>query len=229
MRSMVSTLTRPFTVLVEGNIGSGKSTFLEHFQRYKNVAIYPEPIHEWRNLNGHNLLAKMYEDPKKWSFSFQTYVQLTMMQQHSAKPPRSATIKVMERSTYSARYCFVEKLHRDGLISGPAVSVYDEWFKWLRKNTNLNADLIVYLRTDPEVVYERILNRNRAEEKCMGYEYVVDLHKLHEEWLIERRTFELPAPVLIIDGNLNKLRIDDEFERCENYIFDKTLLKKATA
>ena len=27
---------RPFTVAVEGNIGSGKSTFLEHFEQYSS-------------------------------------------------------------------------------------------------------------------------------------------------------------------------------------------------
>ena len=45
---------------------------------------------------GTNLLQLMYEDPKRWSLMFQTYVQLTMLQQHtktSAKP-----IHIMERS-----------------------------------------------------------------------------------------------------------------------------------
>ena len=31
-----SSSDRPFTVLVEGNIGSGKSTFLEHFNKFQD-------------------------------------------------------------------------------------------------------------------------------------------------------------------------------------------------
>ena len=55
---------RPFTVMVEGNIGSGKSTYLRHFTKFSdNVEVVMEPVEKWRNLNSHNLLQMMYEDP----------------------------------------------------------------------------------------------------------------------------------------------------------------------
>ena len=91
---------RPFTVVVEGNIGSGKTTFLQHFNKFsEEVEILAEPVDKWRNANGHNLLQIMYEDPHRWdiiitmllvimllfrwSLAFQTYVQLTMVQNHT--------------------------------------------------------------------------------------------------------------------------------------------------
>lgn len=49
---------RPFTVIVEGNVGSGKTTFLEHFRKYPEVCVLAEPVETWRDLNGHNLLVK---------------------------------------------------------------------------------------------------------------------------------------------------------------------------
>ena len=89
--------TRPYTVVVEGNIGSGKTTFIKSFEKYHDqVEVCPEPVDRWRNLQGHNLLQKMYEDPKRWSLLLQTYVQLTMVQEHSK--PVKAPIKIMERS-----------------------------------------------------------------------------------------------------------------------------------
>lgn len=48
---------RQFTVVVEGNIGSGKTTFLNHFQSYENVSILTEPIDLWKNCSGSNLLV----------------------------------------------------------------------------------------------------------------------------------------------------------------------------
>jgi len=76
--------TRPFTVVVEGNIGSGKTTFLEHFKKFsEEVEILAEPVEKWRNAKGHNLLQMMYENPSRWSLTFQTYVQLTMLQNHT--------------------------------------------------------------------------------------------------------------------------------------------------
>lgn len=137
-------IMRPFTVIVEGNIGSGKTRFLNHFKKYDNVCICPEPIKEWQNCNGHNLLKYLYEDLSKWSFTFQSYVQLTMLKQHTLLTDKP--IKLMERSIYSARYCFVEKMAKDGLITKPSASVIDEWFKWIIKNKNANVDLIGKLK-----------------------------------------------------------------------------------
>jgi len=72
---------RPYTVVVEGNIGSGKTTFLEPFAKNHSdiVEVLSEPVEMWRNCQGHNLLKMMYDDPKKNSFQFQSYVQVTIL------------------------------------------------------------------------------------------------------------------------------------------------------
>lgn len=56
---MSATNSKPFTVLVEGNIGSGKTTFLEHFQQFEDITLLTEPVEEWRNLRGWNLLVSL--------------------------------------------------------------------------------------------------------------------------------------------------------------------------
>lgn len=44
---------RPFTIVVEGNIGSGKTTFLNEFKDMENeLEIMPEPVDKWRNCQG---------------------------------------------------------------------------------------------------------------------------------------------------------------------------------
>lgn len=50
---------KPFTVFVEGNIGSGKTTFLNHFAR-PDVDLLSEPVDMWRNVEGHNLLVSIF-------------------------------------------------------------------------------------------------------------------------------------------------------------------------
>lgn len=47
----------PFTICIEGNIGSGKTTFLNHFQNFNNATILQEPVDLWRNVAGVNLLV----------------------------------------------------------------------------------------------------------------------------------------------------------------------------
>ncbi|XP_030754055.1 deoxynucleoside kinase-like [Sitophilus oryzae] len=212
-------LNRPFTVGVEGNIGSGKTTFLEHFKNHEDVHISAEPVDRWRNLNGHNLLGLLYQDPQKWSFTFQSYVQLTMLQNHLNKIEKP--VNLMERSIFSARYCFVEKLSRDGILSPPSVAVIDSWFHWITTKMNVDVDLIVYLRTSPEVVYQRILKRNRPEEISISLDYIKSLHELHEDWLYHKRLHKCPAPVLIVDADLDKTKIKKEYQRWEPNILNK--------
>ncbi|XP_031639136.1 deoxynucleoside kinase-like, partial [Contarinia nasturtii] len=99
---------RPFTVLIEGNIGVGKSTFLQYFKQYETVEVIPEPVDAWQNLNGSNMLDLVYKNTEKWAFPFQSYTMLLMLENH-LKPTEKA-IKIMERSLFSAKHCFIEVL-----------------------------------------------------------------------------------------------------------------------
>ncbi|CAG9831997.1 unnamed protein product [Diabrotica balteata] len=211
--------SRPFTVVVEGNVGSGKTTFLEHFNKNENVAVFAEPIDMWRNCSGYNLLDLMYKDPKKWSFTFQSYVQLTMLGLHQKKIHQP--VKLMERSLYSARYCFVEKMSRDGLMPPASVAVIDEWFKYITATDEAQIDLIVYLRTSPDIAYERILKRNRSEEKTVAFEYIKALHDIHEDWLYNKTLHNCKAPVIVLNADLDRSVIEEEYEKYEPHILNK--------
>lgn len=53
---------QPFTVFIEGNIGAGKTTFLNHFRKYDDVCLHAEPVEKWRNVKGINLLVSCLYD-----------------------------------------------------------------------------------------------------------------------------------------------------------------------
>lgn len=207
---------RPFNVIVEGNIGSGKTTLLEHFKKYEDVSVQAEPLEQWTNFNGHNLLALMYKDAQKWSFSFESYVLLTMMQQH--QHPTNRAVRLMERSLFSAKYIFVEKMHRDGNIPDASAAVLDEMFKFLNEQKPPQVDLIVYLRATPEVVHERMVKRNRDGENSVSLNYLQDLHEMHEDWLVRKTLGHCPAPVLVMNADLDKAQIANEYKKYEGDI-----------
>ncbi len=54
------------------------------------------------DLKGHNLLGKLYEDPDRWSYQFQSYVQLTRLQ--ILREPATKRVKVVERSLQNNRF-----------------------------------------------------------------------------------------------------------------------------
>jgi deoxyadenosine/deoxycytidine kinase len=173
-----------YTILAEGNIAAGKSTFLKIIESdLKNLAsIDYEPLNKWTNFKGCNLLNKLYEDPYKYSFQFQTYVQLTMaeIQFNSSEKP----IRIIERSLFSRRYVFIEALKVLKHISVDEYNILIEWFKFLSdKLQPINE--IVYLWTDPAIAHQRLLNRARHEEGTVSLEYLELIHSLHEQWLIK--------------------------------------------
>ncbi|KAK9306100.1 hypothetical protein QLX08_003152 [Tetragonisca angustula] len=209
---------RPFTVCIEGNIGSGKTTFLSHFKQFDNTTVLQEPVELWRNVAGTNLLELMYTDTKRYSFLFQSYVQLTMLQLHTYKS--AMPYKIMERSVFSAR-CFIENMKRTKLLEDVEVVVLEDWYDWCIQNANIVTDLIVYLRTSPDVVYNRMKTRARKEENSVSLEYLRQLHNIHDEWLYDQTLFNLPAPVLTIDGNKSLEEMVIQFENCKNLIFNR--------
>lgn len=211
--------SKGFTVTVEGNIGSGKSTFLQYFKNFPEVDIVPEPVNKWKDVNGYNTLEMMYKDASRWSLAFQSYVQLTMSDGH--RKDRHKPLKLMERSIYSARYCFVENLKRQNLMAEVDYCILSEFYKWILNHEDTDIDLIVYLRADPKVCQERIRKRNRHEEKDVPLEYLQSLHGLHEDWLMHQKQFELPAPVIVIEANDDISKLYPKFQQCKEDIFSK--------
>lgn len=211
---------RPFTVCIEGNIGSGKTTFLSHFKQYNNATVLQEPVELWRNVAGTNLLELMYKDPSRYAFLFQSYVQLTMLQLHTCKT--HTPYKIMERSVFSARL-FIENMKRKMMLHDVEVVVLEEWYDWCIKSANIETDLIVYLRTSPEIVHQRMRIRARKEENAVSLEYLKQIHEVHDEWLLYQTLFSLPAPVIILDGNKTIEEMVQEFNKCKDEIFGRKM------
>jgi len=210
---------RPFVVSIEGNIGSGKSTMLKYFEKFQDVELVPEPVAEWCDVGGHNLLGKLYEDPKRWSFQFQSYVQLTRLQ--LLKKQTDCSVKIIERSIQNNRFCFLENARREGSLSGAELEVLIEWYKWLDTHLGIPLDLIVYLRTSPQVAYDRLRERGRKEESGVPMQFIEGLHQSYEDWLIHQSQGNLPAPLLILDADQGIEKMLETYEKFTDEIRGK--------
>lgn len=203
--------SREKLIFVEGNIGAGKTTLMKFFAKFDNVEVIYEPLDQWSDLNGSNLLQLMYSEPNKWAFSFQNYVLLTYLKIHF-KP--TTKLRIIERSIYSARNCFMENLFQKKAIKKEQYDIMQEWYNFIEQNFNLAPDLIIYLNTNPENAFYRCVNRNRTEEQQLDFNHFRDLHMHYENWLSNNNNF----PVLVLNGNVERDLMEKEYEKCLKHL-----------
>lgn len=196
---------KKYTVVVEGNIGSGKSTLLKSLGKLDNIEVFPEPIEKWKNCEGINLLNQLYENKKKYSYSFQKYVFETMREIHLTKSNKP--IKIMERSLFSAGEIFTKQLFQSESITDIQFNELTEMYKSIISRDNIKLDLIIYIRTSPEISFSRIKSRGRMEETNVSLQFIREIHDLHEIFIKNINT-----DTIIVDGNRNKLEVLEEIK-----------------
>ena len=182
-------------ILFEGNIAAGKSTVGRRLAASELFAFVEEPVGAWQGEFEENLLDLFYRDTNRWAFTFQlaafttrakTWTEVLAMTDH-----RNV---VLERSIYCDRYVFAKNCYQSGLMKKTEWQLYCKLWDWLESNWCAEPDKIVYLRTPAEVCLERIEARGRAEETTIPIEYLRDLERLHDEWLVDN------PKTVVIDG-----------------------------
>jgi len=181
-------------ISIEGNIGTGKSTFVEILKlacNDKNIVFLKEPVDQWLSLidsDGENILGKFYGDQTRWSYTFQMNAFITRCKliMDTIKSHDKDTVIVMERSVLTDRHVFATLLKETGKISQMEWALYDQWFNWLTVEfKDVIPDIFFYLKADSNVSFERMRLRGRGEEKQIPIEYLESVSIKHDKWLIE--------------------------------------------
>ncbi|CAG08471.1 unnamed protein product, partial [Tetraodon nigroviridis] len=216
-------------VSIEGNIAVGKSTFGRLLQSAcPDWEVMTEPVSMWQNIGTgsskdphgppqtvSNLLQMMYQDPQRWSYTFQTYACMSRVKTQLQPPPahllasEGSPVQVYERSVYSDRYIFALNMFELGCIGPTEWAIYQDWHSLLVEEFGHRLELegIIYLRAPPETCLQRLRQRGRAEEEGVKLDYLETLHLQHERWLLEKSTevhFDKlrQVPVLQLDASV---------------------------
>jgi deoxyadenosine/deoxycytidine kinase len=172
-------------IVIDGNIGSGKTTQLNILSKLGYV-VHCEPIHEWP-------LKLFYEDKERWAFLLQMTILKSFLEKDGL---------VWERSPESSREVFWKMLKG----SPEEESVY----RYFYEKYSWTPDIHVYIRTDPEVCLQRILSRHQDGDVSIDVEYLATVHRYYEEYISTKS-----GHVHIIDGNSSSPEeIHKEILRC---------------
>jgi thymidine kinase len=156
-------------ITLDGNIGCYKTSILNYFHKNYKTPVDLEPVDNWSEY-----LKNMYNtENSTYNFQIRVWLDRCWIQE------KSNTIILMERSPYFIKNVFVEKAYEDESIS-------EEEYKnilTLHKTTDKlwEAAGYVYLRSNPEICFNRIKKRGREAEKNIKIEYIKRIHELHEK------------------------------------------------
>ena len=205
---------------IEGNIGSGKSTLVnllkKEFEQISNIKVHfvDEPVSEWESIqseDGKNMIELFYSDPKKYAFSFQIMAYISRLALlHEAILLYPNDIIITERCLLTDYYVFAKLLHENKDMLDVELKIYQKWFYYFQQKIEVTG--FIYIRTDPELAYERCLKRARLGE-TIQLDYLKKCHEKHDEWFSQEN-----RSILMIDNN--ELDPEDSIWDIHDYISD---------
>jgi deoxyadenosine/deoxycytidine kinase len=210
-------------ILLEGNIGAGKSTVGNSLKASGIFDFIEEPVEAWQTGFASNLLDMFYSDMKRWAFTFQITAFITRAktwQEVLALTDHSRV--VLERSIFTDRYVFATNSYRIGGMTDVEWQVYCGLWEFLVSNYCVDPDCILYYRTPAEVCVERMRVRGRHEESGVTLEYLKQLEGLHDEWLLEH------PRAITIDGR-RLWTADEVWELARPYLEPADVVSVATS
>jgi len=190
-----------FNVVIDGSIGSGKTTVLLNLKKILDPNLYhfyEENVSSWME---EGWLQKYYSNIPKYAASFQTRVLLSHIEQRQNIKSKDV-VNIFERSGITTVNIFSKMLVEDGILDQLEMDLHKQILDTFNYE---KPDLLIYLNTNPELSYERLLKRSRNGEIGITLDYLKKLGSIYE-----REKFGLARKVVIIDGNNSEDKIIEE-------------------
>ena len=192
-------------ISIDGNIGSGKSTFVEmlknHYsilenQKSLNICFLEEPVEQWGKIkdeNNKSIIECFYANPDKYAFSFQMMAYISRLSLLKKAYNEDYDIIFTERCLLTDKNVFCKMLYDDKKINEIDYQIYNKWFdEFIDIFPKIDY---IYIKTTPETANLRIIKRKRSGE-IIPLEYLQKCSDYHDTWLKDENK-------LVIDGNID--------------------------
>ncbi len=196
-------------IIVDGVVGSGKTTFMNLLKEELSLPGFEEPVAD------NPLLEKFYHDRKRYSFPLQVFF-LNRRFRMLKDAGENLTASVMDRSIYGD-VIFAKLLHEGGDMEKDEFDLYQELLVNMLDHIE-SPKLMIYLKCDVDTAIRRIEKRGRDYEQIVERDYWERLNKEYEAYFKEYNLSKL----LVIDVKNYDL-LENEKDRKE--VMD--LVKKA--
>jgi deoxyadenosine/deoxycytidine kinase len=193
-------------ICIEGNIGTGKTTFCKLLSQDFNCELILE------QFTDNPFLPMFYKDPSRYAFP----VELFFMSERYKQLQETLVNKGMFKEIYLSDYFF----RKTALFAQKNLNE-EEYRLFLRFFEILNQlfpepDLLVYLHRSVDKLYEQIKLRNRSIERDLQKQYLENIQNSYFEYFRSETRY----PVLIIDiEHLDFENNLEHYQQLKNLIF----------
>jgi deoxyadenosine/deoxycytidine kinase len=180
-------------IIIEGQIGVGKTTMGELLEQRLAIALY----RELQRPETHTLLDRFYADQRRWAFTLQ--VHFLNERFRMIKEIRRAGGGALDRSIYGD-HIFADVLREDGAMGAEEYTTYERLLDNMLEHVD-PPDLLVYLDCSVDTAIERIRRRDRGLEAGIPRDYLERLNRRYLAWFED---YEL-SPKIRIDTDAEPL------------------------
>ena len=193
-------------VVIEGNIGAGKTTLATRISEEFNARLILE------HFADNPFLPKFYSDPEKYSFP----LELSFLASRYKQLKEELVPQDLFRAFTIADYYFMKSLvFAASTLKGDEYNLYRQIF-YIIYGSLPKPDIFVYLHLSPERLLQNIEKRGRNYEKSITREY---LQKIQESYF----TFFRQNPdnkFLVIDiENIDFVANESHYRKVVDTIF----------
>jgi deoxyadenosine/deoxycytidine kinase len=193
-------------VVIEGNIGAGKTTLATRIAEKFNARLILE------HFADNPFLPKFYDDPEKYSFP----LELSFLACRYKQLKEELVPQDLFKAFTVADYYFMKSLiFASSTLKGDEYNLYRQIF-YIIYGSLPKPDIFVYLHLSPEKLLQNIEKRGRSYEKSITKDY---LQKIQESYF----TFFRQNPenkYLVIDiNNIDFVADKSHFSKVVDTIF----------
>jgi deoxyadenosine/deoxycytidine kinase len=190
---MTNHKTTPIIITIEGNIGSGKTTFIKeliNYEKMKNtntICFLQEPVNMWesiKNKSNETMIECFYENQEKYAFPFQIMAYVSRMALIKQAILNGYKYIFTERCIYTDRNVFLKMLYESNKVEKMNYEIYNMLFETFTQEYNIYH---IYIQTSPEVALKRVIKRERAGENNISLEYLTMCNCYHNDWLVNNK------------------------------------------
>ncbi len=199
-------------IIIEGNIGAGKTTLARKIATQFGGKLILEQFHD------NPFLPKFYNNPERYSFS----LELSFLAARYKQLNNEISSTDLFKQFTIADYYFVKSLiFARSTLQHDELNLYRQLFDIIYQQLPL-PDIYIYLHVTPDRLLKNIEKRGRSYEKSITKEYLTQIWQSYFDYFKTEKRF----PIVIVEtSELDFLNNNAHYEKILNTVL-KTDFKK---